>query len=297
MSVDSCELLDLSENVFLWAPPLASISPTSVCHWKITLLFLPSTVPPALPCPVLLQLQLLLVKLSKAPSTFQTSAIVSCSLIIIICFFVIDESFRDCFFLVNLNIRSLMQVEGMMTGWIAASPGGTPAAPRRAEQVRSSFVPAEKAKKLARLCLRLESCSAPRPLIPDSRCLTPWNSRCREGVVAEEPRAVAAQQDRPRRRRGHRHAGLQVSPVATSRSPSIRELDHPSIPSGSVMSSSSCVVTREGRIFAATWNVGGRAPPASLSLDDWLRSSPPADIYVLGYPELRCLLLVLSCVV
>jgi len=37
------------------------------------------------------------------------------------------------------------------------------------------------------------------------------------------------------------------------------------------------------RIFAATWNVGGRAPPGSLSLDDWLRTSPPADIYVLGY--------------
>lgn len=271
-------------------PPLSATGRSLFCSFR--LLFLPPC-----PCPVLLQLQLLLVKLSKAPSTFQTSAIVSCSLIIIICFFVIDESFRDCFFWVNLNIRSLMQVEGMMTGWIAASPGGTPAAPRRAEQVRSSFVPAEKAKKLARLCLRLESCSAPRPLIPDSRCLTPWNSRCREGVVAEEPRAVAAQQDRPRRRRGHRHAGLQVSPVATSRSPSIRELDHPSIPSGSVMSSSSCVVTREGRIFAATWNVGGRAPPASLSLDDWLRSSPPADIYVLGYAGLRCLLLVLSCVV
>ncbi|ONM06371.1 Type IV inositol polyphosphate 5-phosphatase 7 [Zea mays] len=42
----------------------------------------------------------------------------------------------------------------------------------------------------------------------------------------------------------------------------------------------------EGRIFAATWNVGGRAPPGSLSLDDWLRTSPPADIYVLGFQEI-----------
>ncbi|CAL4924997.1 unnamed protein product [Urochloa decumbens] len=40
------------------------------------------------------------------------------------------------------------------------------------------------------------------------------------------------------------------------------------------------------RIFAATWNVGGRAPPGSLTLDDWLRSSPPADIYVLGFQEI-----------
>ncbi|KAL6883417.1 hypothetical protein ACP4OV_010831 [Aristida adscensionis] len=45
-------------------------------------------------------------------------------------------------------------------------------------------------------------------------------------------------------------------------------------------------VTLDYRIFAATWNVGGRAPPGSLSLDDWLRSSPPADIYVLGFQEI-----------
>jgi hypothetical protein len=38
----------------------------------------------------------------------------------------------------------------------------------------------------------------------------------------------------------------------------------------------------ESRIFAATWNVGGRSPPGNLSLDDWLRTSPPADIYALG---------------
>jgi hypothetical protein len=37
------------------------------------------------------------------------------------------------------------------------------------------------------------------------------------------------------------------------------------------------------RIFAATWNVGGKSPPRGLNLDEWLHSSPPADIYVLGY--------------
>lgn len=36
------------------------------------------------------------------------------------------------------------------------------------------------------------------------------------------------------------------------------------------------------RIFASTWNVGGKSPPRGLNLDDWLHSSPPADIYVLG---------------
>jgi len=36
------------------------------------------------------------------------------------------------------------------------------------------------------------------------------------------------------------------------------------------------------RIFAATWNVAGKSPPSYLSLEDWLHSSPPADIYVLG---------------
>ena len=36
------------------------------------------------------------------------------------------------------------------------------------------------------------------------------------------------------------------------------------------------------RIFVATWNVAGKSPPNHLSLDDWLPSSTPADIYVLG---------------
>ncbi|WOG94862.1 hypothetical protein DCAR_0314159 [Daucus carota subsp. sativus] len=40
------------------------------------------------------------------------------------------------------------------------------------------------------------------------------------------------------------------------------------------------------RIFVATWNVAGKSPPSYLSLDDWLHTSPPADIYVLGFQEI-----------
>ncbi|WVY99102.1 hypothetical protein V8G54_031253 [Vigna mungo] len=39
-------------------------------------------------------------------------------------------------------------------------------------------------------------------------------------------------------------------------------------------------------IFVATWNVAGRSPPNTLNLDDWLHSSSPADIYVLGFQEI-----------
>jgi hypothetical protein len=37
------------------------------------------------------------------------------------------------------------------------------------------------------------------------------------------------------------------------------------------------------RLFVATWNVAGKSPPSNLNLEDWLHTSPPADIYVLGY--------------
>lgn len=36
------------------------------------------------------------------------------------------------------------------------------------------------------------------------------------------------------------------------------------------------------RIFVATWNVAGKSPTSGLNLEDWLHTSPPADIYVLG---------------
>lgn len=44
--------------------------------------------------------------------------------------------------------------------------------------------------------------------------------------------------------------------------------------------------SRGHRIFVATWNVAGKSPPSYLNLEDWLQTSPPADIYVLGYAQL-----------
>ncbi|KAJ3705625.1 hypothetical protein LUZ61_009330 [Rhynchospora tenuis] len=40
------------------------------------------------------------------------------------------------------------------------------------------------------------------------------------------------------------------------------------------------------RIFVSTWNVGGKSPNRNLNIDDWLHSTPPADIYVLGFQEI-----------
>ncbi|KAK4434131.1 Type IV inositol polyphosphate 5-phosphatase 3 [Sesamum alatum] len=44
--------------------------------------------------------------------------------------------------------------------------------------------------------------------------------------------------------------------------------------------------TKEIRICAATWNVGGRVPPDDLDLDDWLNIDDPADVYVIGLQEI-----------
>ncbi|XP_049387419.1 type I inositol polyphosphate 5-phosphatase 8-like [Solanum stenotomum] len=40
------------------------------------------------------------------------------------------------------------------------------------------------------------------------------------------------------------------------------------------------------RMFVGTWNVGGKSPQEELNLADWLNSSAPADIYVLGFQEI-----------
>ncbi|KAK6141354.1 hypothetical protein DH2020_024904 [Rehmannia glutinosa] len=40
------------------------------------------------------------------------------------------------------------------------------------------------------------------------------------------------------------------------------------------------------KIFVATWNVAGKSPPNYLNLEEWLPTSPPADIYVLGFQEI-----------
>uniref|UniRef100_A0A6N2KMA4 Inositol polyphosphate-related phosphatase domain-containing protein n=1 Tax=Salix viminalis TaxID=40686 RepID=A0A6N2KMA4_SALVM len=42
------------------------------------------------------------------------------------------------------------------------------------------------------------------------------------------------------------------------------------------------------RIFVATWNVAGKSPPSHLNLEEWLHTSPPADIYVLGNCAFEC---------
>ncbi|KAL6498998.1 hypothetical protein OROHE_026299 [Orobanche hederae] len=40
------------------------------------------------------------------------------------------------------------------------------------------------------------------------------------------------------------------------------------------------------RTTIATWNVDGNSPSSYLNLEDWLHTSPPADIYVLGFHEI-----------
>lgn len=44
--------------------------------------------------------------------------------------------------------------------------------------------------------------------------------------------------------------------------------------------------TKEIRLCAGTWNVGGRVPPDNLDLDGWLDIEEPADIYVIGLQEI-----------
>ncbi|XP_051128066.1 type IV inositol polyphosphate 5-phosphatase 7-like [Andrographis paniculata] len=52
-------------------------------------------------------------------------------------------------------------------------------------------------------------------------------------------------------------------------------LDHPQI-----------INIQNYSVFVSTWNVGGKSPPNSMNLDDWLHAAPPADIYVLGFQEI-----------
>lgn len=44
--------------------------------------------------------------------------------------------------------------------------------------------------------------------------------------------------------------------------------------------------TQDYRVFVGTWNVGGRSPSSHLNLEDWLHTSPAADIYVIGFQEI-----------
>ncbi|XP_004493900.1 type I inositol polyphosphate 5-phosphatase 8 [Cicer arietinum] len=40
------------------------------------------------------------------------------------------------------------------------------------------------------------------------------------------------------------------------------------------------------RMFVGTWNVGGKSPSEGLDLRNWLTSTSPADIYVIGFQEI-----------
>ncbi|XP_075522814.1 type IV inositol polyphosphate 5-phosphatase 3-like isoform X3 [Primulina tabacum] len=44
--------------------------------------------------------------------------------------------------------------------------------------------------------------------------------------------------------------------------------------------------TKEIRVCAGTWNVGGNVPSDNLDLDGWLDIDDPADIYVIGFQEI-----------
>ncbi|KAJ7969762.1 putative Type I inositol polyphosphate 5-phosphatase [Quillaja saponaria] len=44
--------------------------------------------------------------------------------------------------------------------------------------------------------------------------------------------------------------------------------------------------TKEIKICAGTWNVGGRLPPDDLDIDEWVNINEPADIYVIGLQEI-----------
>ncbi|XP_073066287.1 type IV inositol polyphosphate 5-phosphatase 3-like isoform X4 [Primulina eburnea] len=44
--------------------------------------------------------------------------------------------------------------------------------------------------------------------------------------------------------------------------------------------------TKEIRLCAGTWNVGGNVPSDNLDLDGWLDIDDPADIYVIGFQEI-----------
>ncbi|KAK3162266.1 hypothetical protein QOZ80_1BG0087550 [Eleusine coracana subsp. coracana] len=44
--------------------------------------------------------------------------------------------------------------------------------------------------------------------------------------------------------------------------------------------------TEPVRVFVSTWNVGGKAPTASLNFDDFLPPDDNSDIYVLGFQEI-----------
>ncbi|XP_078149835.1 type IV inositol polyphosphate 5-phosphatase 7-like isoform X2 [Carex rostrata] len=77
-----------------------------------------------------------------------------------------------------------------------------------------------------------------------------------------------------------REAGCTVKKSRTERLPK-RNLDRNRFESSAYVTDK-----QDHRIFVATWNVGGKSPPDYLNVEDWLLSSSPADIYVLGFQEI-----------
>ncbi|XP_039057354.1 type I inositol polyphosphate 5-phosphatase 2-like isoform X1 [Hibiscus syriacus] len=43
--------------------------------------------------------------------------------------------------------------------------------------------------------------------------------------------------------------------------------------------------TRDVRVTISTWNVAGRLPDEDLEIDDWLCTTEPADVYIIGFQE------------
>ncbi|KAL3812587.1 hypothetical protein ACJIZ3_013855 [Penstemon smallii] len=60
----------------------------------------------------------------------------------------------------------------------------------------------------------------------------------------------------------------------------------PSRSGGAYLHHSQILNIQNYSVFVSTWNVGRKAPPSNMNLDDWLHSAPPADIYVLGFQEI-----------
>ncbi|KAG6782460.1 hypothetical protein POTOM_011861 [Populus tomentosa] len=47
--------------------------------------------------------------------------------------------------------------------------------------------------------------------------------------------------------------------------------------------------TKDVRVTIGTWNVAGRLPNEDLDIDCWLCTEEPADIYIIGFWDLKCL--------
>ncbi|XP_074572374.1 type IV inositol polyphosphate 5-phosphatase 7-like isoform X1 [Curcuma longa] len=82
-------------------------------------------------------------------------------------------------------------------------------------------------------------------------------------------------------------AGMEAFSVKKSKTERLSKKKSDQARRGKIdLNASEVTETLHYRIFVATWNVGGKSPPGNLNLDDWLHTSPAADIYVLGFQEI-----------